>query len=213
VIAMRTADPQPQRAYEPLPGQTLDVVLDGGWRLPVRSAGAGTAEDELELVPPGGEAVLPGGAERCRAALEWRSTRGLVRREGELSVRDGLLVLSGPAEAVVMQRRDFARVRCAVRVAVLGPDAPAEIATRTVDLSAGGMLVEDATLLQLGDRVRWAIGIPADGELEGTGEVVRATPFGHRAVRFDGLSDRDDRRLASFVFAQEREGRGAGAQT
>jgi hypothetical protein len=37
---------------------------------------------------------------------------------------------------------------------------------------------------------------------------VRATPFGHRAVRFEALPDHDDRRLARFVFAQEREGRG-----
>jgi hypothetical protein len=74
------------------------------------------------------------------------------------------------------------------------------------------MLVEDAALLRVGDRVRWAVTIPGDGELEGTGKVVRATPFGHRAVRFDALCDRDDRRLASFVFAQEREGRGGGAR-
>jgi hypothetical protein len=209
---MRTADPHPDRAYEPLPGQALDVVLDGGWRLAVRSTGTGTAADELDLAPVVGDAVLPGGAERCTAALEWRSPRGLVRRDGELTVRDGRLVLRGPAEAVVMQRRDFARVRCAVRVAVVGPEAPAEIGTRTVDLSAGGMLVEDAALLRVGDRVRWAVTIPGDGELEGTGKVVRATPFGHRAVRFDALCDRDDRRLASFVFAQEREGRGGGAR-
>jgi hypothetical protein len=205
---MRTADPQPDRVFEPLPGHPLDVVLDGGWRLAVRSAATGTAQDELELVPVAGPAVLPGGMERCAAALEWRSARGLVRRAGELSVRDGRLVLTGLVEAVVMQRRDFARVRCAVRVAVLGAGAPAELGCRTVDLSAGGMLVEDAALLQLGDRVRWTVTIPGEGELEGTGAVVRATPFGHRAVRFAALPDHDDRRLARFVFAQEREGRG-----
>ena len=205
---MRTADPQSHRVFEPLPGHSLDVVLQGGWRLAVRATAPGTATDELELVPVSGAAALPGGAARCPAALEWRSPRGLVRREGELSVRDGRLVLRGPAEAVVMQRRDFARVRCAVRVAVLGAGAAGEIATRSVDLSAGGMLVEDAASLQIGDRVRWAVTVPGDGDLEGMGEVVRATPFGHRAVSFDALSDADDRRLARFVFAQEREGRG-----
>jgi hypothetical protein len=56
--------------------------------------------------------------------------------------------------------------------------------------------------------VRWTVTIPGEGELGGAGEVVRATPFGHRAVRFEALPDHDDRRLARFVFAQEREGRG-----
>jgi c-di-GMP-binding flagellar brake protein YcgR len=84
-----------------------------------------------------------------------------------------------------------------------------ELITRTVDLSVGGMLVEQAALLQVDERVRFVIVLPDLGELRGEGDVVRATPFGHRAVRFDPMSRSDEQRLARYVMAQEREGRSA----
>jgi c-di-GMP-binding flagellar brake protein YcgR len=102
-------------------------------------------------------------------------------------------------------------VRCAVRVAVVGADGGEELITRTVDLSIGGMLVEHAALLQLEERVRFNILLPGHGELQGEGQIVRATPFGHRAVQFDELPRGDEQRLARYVMAQEREGRSAAA--
>lgn len=209
---MRTPSPQPRPALDPLPGVPVDVVIAGGWRMPVRVSLA-EREGDVLLDPVGGRPVMPGEVAACPATLEWRSPRGLVRRQGQLRLVDDRLVLSGPAEAVVMQRRNFARVRAAVRVAVIGQGADGELVTRTVDLSVGGMLVENAAMLSIGERVRWVIELPGQPGIQGTGEVVRATPFGHRAVRFDPLPDGDDQRLTRYVFAQEREGRSAAAYT
>jgi hypothetical protein len=199
-------------APEPLRGHPIDLVVAGGWRLPVRVREA-TGPGDVLLEPLGEAPCMPGGVEACPAALEWRSVRGLVRRAGELRLVGGQLRLTGAEEAVIMQRRDFARVHCAVRVAVLGVAAGDELITRTVDLSIGGMLVEQAALLQVEERVRFVIVLPGHGELRGEGDVVRATPFGHRAVRFDPMSHHDEQRLARYVMAQEREGRSAAAYT
>lgn len=207
---MRSPVLDPSQAPQPLRGHAIDLVVAGGWRLPVRVREAIVAGD-VELQPLADGAGMPGGVERCPAALEWRSARGLVRREGELTLRDGRLVLVAADEAVIMQRRNFARVRCAVRVAVMGMAAGEELITRTVDLSVGGMLVEHAALLTIEERVRFSILLPDHGELQGEGEIVRATPFGHRAVQFDPMPRSDEQRLARYVMAQEREGRSAAA--
>ncbi|WP_354701782.1 hypothetical protein DSM112329_02115 [Paraconexibacter sp. AEG42_29] len=207
---MRTPVLDPTQAPEPLSGHPIDLVVAGGWRLPVRVPAA-TLPGDVMLRPLNDEAVMPGGVTSCPAALEWRSARGLVRRTGELQVRSGRLVLVQADEAVIMQRRNFARVRCAVRVAVVSEVAGEELITRTVDLSVGGMLVEHAALLDLQERVRFSILLPDHGELQGEGEIVRATPFGHRAVQFDPMPRGDEQRLARYVMAQEREGRSAAA--
>jgi hypothetical protein len=200
----------PTKAPAPLGGHPIDLVVAGGWRLPVRVHGA-TESGDVAVDALAGDAVMPGGVASCRAALEWRSIRGLVRRTGDLQVVDGRLVLTGADEAVIVQRRNFARVRCAVRVAVMTEQLGKELVTRTVDLSVGGMLVEHATLLSLEERVRFSILLPEHGDLEGEGDIVRATPFGHRAVQFDPLPRGDEQRLARYVMAQEREGRSTAA--
>jgi hypothetical protein len=207
---VRTPVSDPTKAPAPLGGHPIDLVVAGGWRLPVRVEGA-TDPGDVALEALAGDAAMPGGVSSCRAALEWRSARGLVRRTGELRVVDGRLVLTGADEAVIVQRRNFARVRCAVRVAVISERVGKELVTRTVDLSVGGMLVEHATLLGLEERVRFSILLPEHGDLEGEGDIVRATPFGHRAVQFDPLPRGDEQRLARYVMAQEREGRSAAA--
>ncbi|MCW3014654.1 MAG: hypothetical protein JWO02_1746 [Solirubrobacterales bacterium] len=207
---MRTPVLDAARAPEPLTGHPVDLVVAGGWRLPVRVHGA-HASGSVTIESLTGAVVMPGGVAACQAALEWRSARGLVRRAGELRVTRDRMMLTGADEAVIMQRRNFARVRCAVRVAVAGVDGVDELITRTVDLSIGGMLVEHAALLPLQARVRFNILLPDHGELPGEGQVVRATPFGHRAIEFDELPRGDEQRLARYVMAQEREGRSTAA--
>ena len=199
------------RQPEPVTGHTLHVVVGGGWRLPVRSVAAPDIDGDLELLPLTGDASMPAGVDVLPASLEWRSPTGLVRRQGTLRLGRRGFVLGEAREAVVMQRRNFARVRCAVRVAVVGSAPDAEIITQTVDLSVGGMLVEHAALLDIHERVRFTINLPDDSVIHGVGDIVRATPFGHRAVQFEPFDRRDEQRLARFVFAQEREGRSTSA--
>ncbi len=200
-----TLPTDPHAAPDPLPGHPIDVVIPGGWRLPVQCHEA-TAPGDVLLQPFGEEVILPGGTE-LPASLEWRSARGLVRREGVLRQAANGFILSQAADAVVMQRRNFARVRAQVRVAIPGHD----LLTNTVDISAGGMLLENAATLEIGETVRFSIGLPDQMDLQASGEVVRATSFGHRAIQFDPLPRNDEQRLTRFVFQQEREGRSVAA--
>jgi hypothetical protein len=206
---MRSPVLDPAHAPAPLRGHPVDLVVAGGWRLPIRVED--TTAHSVTVESMTGEVVMPGGAVSCEAALEWRSARGLVRRSGLLERQGDRLVLSGAEEAVIMQRRNFARVHCAVRVSVCGVQDGDDLLTRTVDLSVGGMLIEQASALAVDTRVRFNILLPDHGDLHGDGTIVRATQFGHRAVQFDELARTDERLLAQFVMAQEREGRSAAA--
>ena len=193
-------------------GAPIDLVIAGGWRLQVQAQSDDPSEGDVTLVPTSGPAIVPGGGDEINATLEWRSPRGLVRRQGVLSTNRRGFVLRDAHEAVVMQRRNFARVRCAVRVNVAGEaNADQELITRTVDLSVGGMLVEQAAMLQVDERIRFTINLLDDTAVHGEGTVVRATQFGHRAIRFDPFARQDEQTIARFVFAQEREGRSAAA--
>jgi hypothetical protein len=196
---------------EPRAGDLVDLVLSGGWRLPVRLTSDRAADGDVELVPVAGSPAMPADVESLEATLEWRSPRGLVRRHGTLSVGGSGFRLQAAREAVVMQRRNFARVRCSVRVAVEGDGVEGELLTRTVDLSVGGMLIEHAARLEVDERVRFTLSLDDDTVVRGEGTVVRATPFGHRAIQFDEFPRRDEQIVARFVFAQEREGRSAAA--
>lgn len=196
---------------EPCQGAPIDLVIAGGWRLTVRTHSDDPSQGDVRLLPVGGPAVIPGDGDTIDATLEWRSPRGLVRRQGVLRADVRGFVLADAHEAVVMQRRNFARVRCAVRVKVHGTEADQDLITRTVDLSVGGMLVEQAALLSVGERVGFTLNLPDDEVVKGEGTIVRATQFGHRAIQFDPFPRADEQKVARFVFAQEREGRSAAA--
>jgi hypothetical protein len=76
--------------------------------------------------------------------------------------------------------------------------------TEAVDLSIGGALLARADVLQIGDRVRFALTLGEGEILIGGGRVVRGTPFGHRAVSFEGLTESQQQRLGYFVNEIER---------
>lgn len=205
---MRLPAPDFHRALDPLAAHPVELVVEGGWRLAVRPPES-VGDDTLDLTAPeGGPLRMPGGLTSCPATLEWRSVRGLVQRAGELRAGpDGRLVLASATEPVVVQRREFARVHVAVRALVTASDGDV-VATRTVDLSVGGALLEQAGVLELGERVEIVL-VLDDGDLRARGTVVRATRFGHRAICFDPWTYADERRIARFVMDQERQGRSA----
>lgn len=184
--------------------------MSGGWRLPVQFVTPAVAGD-LVLRPLDDRAAMPGGVVACDAQLEWRSALGLVRRPGVLRAHASGFVFGGQGGAVIVQRRNHVRVRCGVRTAVSAVHRDEDVAATTVDLSVGGMLIEQAAALRIGEEVRFTIALGAQEDLTGTGAVVRATPFGHRAIGFDRLSQSDEARLTRFVFARERESRSAAA--
>jgi hypothetical protein len=183
------------------PDQIVDVCLSGGWRRAVRVAEVGDAH--VDVVPIDGPAALPAGIELWEATVEWRSDRGLARLEGVLTDTTGALRFLQTTGAVVMQRRRCFRVRCGVRVTVAGSDRDA-LLTEAVDLSVGGMLLARADPLRIGDRVRFALTLGEGEILVGGAKVVRATPFGHRALSFEELKNNQEQRLGHFVAEIER---------
>jgi PilZ domain len=181
--------------------QVVDICLAGGWRRTVRVLAIGDAH--IDVVPTDGPATLPAGIELWEATIEWRAERGLARLEGVLAgTDDGLRFLRTSGE-MVMQRRRFFRVRCGVTVTVAGTDRE-PLLTEAVDLSIGGALLARADVLQIGDRVRFALTLGEGEILIGGGRVVRGTPFGHRAVSFEGLTESQEQRLGYFVNDIER---------
>jgi hypothetical protein len=184
------------------PDQIVDVCLAGGWRKTVRVTGAGASH--VDVLPIDGPAGLPGGVDLWEATIEWRAARGLARLEGVIAdTKDGLRFLK-TTEEVVMQRRRFFRVHCGVRVTLAGGARDA-LLTEAVDLSIGGMLLARADGLQPGDRLRFALTLGEGEILIGGARVVRATPFGHRALSFEGLTASQEQRLGYFVAEIERQ--------
>jgi hypothetical protein len=183
------------------PDQIVDVCLSGGWRRTVRVVAVGDAH--VDVVPLEGAAALPAGIELWEATIEWRAERGLARVEGVITDATGALRFLETTGGVVMQRRRFFRVRCGVRVTVAG-DERDPLLTEAVDVSVGGMLLARADSLSLGDRVRFALTLGEGEILVGGASVVRATPFGHRALAFDALRGNQEQRLGHFVAALQR---------
>lgn len=122
------------------------------------------------------------------------------RRDGQLE-----LEIDCPEGAEDRQRRMDARVVASCRVRVAERDQGFE--TRTVNVSAGGVLIADGGPLHIGDLVDVEMDLPG-GALRGAAEVVRrAVKVGgmssrtNAALRFRGLASADRERLALHVLA------------
>lgn len=183
------------------PGQPVELVLDGGWRLTVRVASVGL--DYVDLGPVEGPLVLPGAVRWCGATMSWRTRLGAARRHGLLidGPRDTLR-LHPDGAALKVQRRQFVRVPADLHTAVIAADR--RLVTRTLDLSVGGMLVSPADSLVLDEPVRFALDLGAL-TISGDGIVVRGTTDGARAVRFGDLQGGAERALSRFVARRQRE--------
>jgi hypothetical protein len=185
-----------------VPDQIVDVCLAGGWRRTVRVVEAGEAHVDLAGVE--GPATLPAGIELWEATIEWRAERGLARLEGVLTDATGTLRFLETAGEVVMQRRRAFRVSCAAKVTIAGSERN-PVLTEAVDVSVGGMLLARAESLRVGDHVRFAVTLGEGEILVGGARVVRATPFGHRALSFEDLTGSQEQRLGRFVAELQRQ--------
>jgi hypothetical protein len=147
--------------------------------------------------------------------LECTSPRGVIRLRGDLSLQSRDLVCMRVLRTpVVVQRRDFVRVRAPRPVAVSLAGGGRLIDTYAVDLSGGGMLLAGPHLLTAADRVQFRLSIEhASMPLEGWGTVVRVLSDGPRAVRFETVTPVDRERLVHFIFERERAARRAIRET
>ena len=185
-----------------VPDQIVDICLAGGWRRTVRVVGSGDAH--VDVVPLEGPPALPAGIELWEATIEWRADRGLARLDGVLTDTAGGLRFLETGGEVVMQRRRFFRVSCAVKVTIAGSDR-GPVLTEAVDLSVGGMLLARADSLSVGDQVRFAVTLGEGEILVGGGRIVRGTPFGHRALSFQDLTASQEQRLSRFIAELQRQ--------
>jgi hypothetical protein len=182
--------------------QPVDVVLDGGWRLTAHVADV--AADHVDVAADGGFA-LPGGIDQCRATLTWRTKIGVAQRHGILVPQaGGLLRLHGADPAEEVQRRRFVRVPAECTAALVAA-GDRRVLARTRDISIGGMLLETAPALPIHELVRFAVDLGEAIKVIGTGEIVRGSTDGERAVRFERLDARNEQTLSRFVATRQRE--------
>lgn len=145
--------------------------------------------------------------------LEYVSTRGLVRFDGDASLegRD-LLRFRIHTAPEVLQRREFVRVEAVQRVTLSTTMGEELIDTHAIEISGGGMLLTGPDSLAQHSYLRFSLQL-GDGEapIEGEGRVVRVAGDGRWALAFDQISQADRQRLIHFIFACQRVALAKGA--
>jgi hypothetical protein len=180
------------------PGRLRTRLLD---RLMVRVARR--RDDQLWLMPLTGETNGLDGGEPV--LLECINHRGLLCVRGFASILDsGLICLRIAEQPEVVQRREHVRVPTDQKVSVLSGRGVRAIA-HTVNLSGGGMLLNDLYELNLDDRIHFRIEIdPDEPVVEGWARVVRVGSHGQRAFQFVDISRKQRERLIHFIFDRQR---------
>jgi hypothetical protein len=105
------------------------------------------------------------------------------------------------------QRRDAARIDL-VRPVTMIPEGfkAGWLNGFTRNVSAGGVLIAGADVLEAGDRLRLRFELDSEDDLiDLVGQVVRADDtWGLRGLRLDRLSESESERIVRFVFARQR---------
>jgi hypothetical protein len=141
-------------------------------------------------------------------AVEYKSGRGIQRFGGILEVDDNRpeqlrVVTYGEAERI--QRREWARVDTILPITVHGVDEPVGGDTTTLNISGGGVLVNDKWEMPLGTDVR--IELHADVKeqpIRAMGRVVRIAGKDEKGIRIDSIAREDEERLVRLVRERER---------
>ncbi|HET8672702.1 MAG TPA: PilZ domain-containing protein [Thermoleophilaceae bacterium] len=152
-------------------------------------------EQQLALLPPEGKDAL--------LTFEYRSQLVMLRGTGRRG-ENSELRFAVTDRVTVPQRRRYARVDVALPI-TLTPSggSGATVETRTRDLSADGMLVEE--LLPAAEQSwRVKLELPDGPPLEGEASLVRHVGGG-TAMRYSEISQADRQRLRDFVAARKRE--------
>jgi c-di-GMP-binding flagellar brake protein YcgR len=142
------------------------------------------------------------------AGVEATTARGIQRFTGTLQLAPGRsdvlrIVLRGEAERI--QRREWARIDAVVPVTVRGVGENVGGATNTLNVSGGGVLIQDPWRLPLGLDVRVELEVaPGQPPVKALGRVVREAATDQKGIRIDDLSREDEDRLIKFVRERER---------
>jgi hypothetical protein len=138
-------------------------------------------------------------------AVEYKTGRGIQRFGGILQIDSGetlRVVMQGEAERI--QRREWARVDAHLPIKVKGVDEPVGGDTQTLNVSGGGVLVQDKWNMPLGIDVRIELHPEPGAEpIRALGRVVRVAGPEEKGIRIDSISREDEERLVRLV--RERE--------
>ena len=187
-------------------GQKVSVRLPYVGALPATVEATAGGRVTVALAAPDNRVLRLDGSE---VAVESTSARGIQRFNGRL-------VLSGRADVFDVeiggdceriQRREWARVGTVVPIHVepVGePDVEAG-ETMTLNLSGGGVLINDPWRLPLGIDTRVEITIePSQPPVRALARVVRDAGPERRGLRFDDIEPQDSERLMRYVRERER---------
>jgi hypothetical protein len=168
-------------------------------------------EAVLALVKPAAE-PLPDIAASGNVVLRHESPLGIFEARGSVTPQapGGRKLRFDPAdEPAVIQRREHARVEADLPVVITPVGAGHDrIGAHTVNVSGGGVLLEGAAELDMGDRVRVALMLDdGGGPLETVALVVRELEGGRIGLLFDLIDEPARERLIHYVFDRERENR------
>ena len=187
-------------------GQKVSVRLPYVGALPATVEATAGGRVTVALTVPDNRVLRLEGSE---VAVESTSARGIQRFNGRL-------VLSGRADVFDVeiggdceriQRREWARVGTVVpiRIDLPGePDIPGG-ETSTLNLSGGGVLINDPWRLPLGIDTRVEITIePSQPPVRALARVVRDAGPERKGLRFDDIEPQDSERLMRYVRERER---------
>ena len=136
-----------------------------------------------------------------------RVTVALAVPDNRVLRLDGSEVAVESTSARGIQRREWARVGTVVPIRVEPVDEPDVEAgeTMTLNLSGGGVLINDPWRLPLGIDTRVEITIePSQPPVRALARVVRDAGPERRGLRFDDIEPQDSERLMRYVRERER---------
>jgi PilZ domain len=142
------------------------------------------------------------------ASVEATTARGIQRFTGTLHPTPGrsdLLRIAVRGDGERIQRREWARIDAVVPITVRAIDEDLGGATNTLNVSGGGVLIQDIWRLPLGLDVRIELEVaPGHPPVRALGRVVREAAVDQKGIRIDDLGREDEDRLIKFVRERER---------
>jgi hypothetical protein len=148
----------------------------------------------------------------AKLVLEYANPGGRVRLNGDTTMEsepDGATVrIEHPQLLEVIQERAHVRVEADLPIVVKVAAEAEAIHARTVDLSAGGVLLGVPDIVQLGDKLTFELVLePGTAPVTGLGEVARLDGERRAGIQFTKLDPYEQWRLIRFtVEVQEGEG-------
>ena len=189
-------------------GQKVSVRLQYVGALPATVEATTATSLTVALAVPDARINRLDGTE---VAVESTSARGIQRFSGRLVLRGRSDVfdieVGGDMERI--QRREWARVGTCIPIRVELVDEPdIEIGTgqtQTLNLSGGGVLINDPWRLPLGVDTRVELTIePSQPPVRALARVVRDAGPERKGLRFDDIEPQDSERLMRYVRERER---------